>query len=218
MSRWLSMAKPKRSRRATIPGERLLDALAKTSFATMAILHRVAAENDLSLTQLRVAGILRDRRLRMAELAGYLGLEKSTMTGLVERAEARGIMARASGQDDGRVIDVFLTSEGLKLAAHVERQIQEALAPLTDRLEAADQRRLQELLERLLVEPGADDARGIVRTRTVATPPSRVRSRAQREWFIKRAAPCGMSSCWLVTAQSKPRKGISMAIAMRRDG
>ena len=79
----------------------------------------------------------------MAELAGYLGLEKSTMTGLVERAEARGIMARASGQDDGRVIDVFLTSEGLKLAARVERQIQEALAPLTDRLEAADQRRLR---------------------------------------------------------------------------
>jgi DNA-binding MarR family transcriptional regulator len=174
------MAKPKRSRRPTVPGERLLDALAQTSFATMAILHRVAAENDLSLTQLRVAGILRDRRLRMAELAGYLGLEKSTMTGLVERAEARGIMARASGQDDGRVIDVFLTSEGLKLAARVERQVQEALAPLTDRLEAADQRRLQGLLERLLLEPAADGAQGIVRTRVVATP-SRARSGAHRE-------------------------------------
>ena len=174
------MAKLKRSRPATVPGERLLDALAQTSFATMAILHRVAAANDLSLTQLRVAGILRDRRLRMAELAGYLGLEKSTMTGLVERAEARGIMARASGRNDGRAIDVFLSSEGLKLAAGVKRQIQEALAPLTDRLEAADQRRLEELLERLLVEPGADDARGIVRTRTVATP-SRARSRAHRE-------------------------------------
>lgn len=174
------MAQPKRSKRATVTGGRLLDALAQTSFATMAILHRVAAENDLSLTQLRVSGILRDRRLRMAELAGYLGLEKSTMTGLVERAEARGIMARAPSQDDGRVIEVFLTSEGLKLAARVERQIQEALAPLTDRLEAADQRRLQELLERLLVEPEADEVRGIVKTRAAATP-SRAGSRAQRE-------------------------------------
>jgi DNA-binding MarR family transcriptional regulator len=144
------LTKPKSSRRSAVPGEGLLDALAQTSFAMMAILHRVAAEHDLSLTQLRVGGILRDRRLRMAELAGYLGLEKSTMTGLVERAEARGIMARASNPDDGRVIEVFLTRDGLKLAERVRGQIQKALAPLTDRLDAADRRRLQESLERML--------------------------------------------------------------------
>lgn len=156
MSRWPAMAHPTRLKRSTAPGERLLDALAQTSFVTMAILHRVAAENDLSLTQLRVGGILRDRRLRMAELAGYLGLEKSTMTGLVERAEARGVMARASNPSDGRVIDVFLTREGLKLAEQIERQMQAALAPLTDRLDASGQHKLQELLERML----EGDARG----------------------------------------------------------
>ena len=58
----------------------------QTSFLTMATLSRIAADNDLSLTQLRVLAILRDRRLRMAELAAYLGLDKSTMTGLVARA------------------------------------------------------------------------------------------------------------------------------------
>ncbi len=85
----------------------LPDALAQAAFTTMAILNKLAAEHDLSLTQLRVAGILRDRRLRMVELAGYLGLEKSTMTGLVDRAEKRGLMARAPNADDGRAIDVF---------------------------------------------------------------------------------------------------------------
>lgn len=41
----------------------------------MAVLTKVAADNELSLTQLRVLAILRDRRLRMTALAGYLGLE-----------------------------------------------------------------------------------------------------------------------------------------------
>lgn len=144
------MAKPKLSKGADASGQGLLDALAQAAFATMAILNRLAAENELSLTQLRVAGILRDRRLRMVELAGYLGLEKSTMTGLVDRAEKRGLMARAPNQDDGRAIDVFLTKEGLELAQRMEAQWHAAMAPLTQRLDAADRKVLQGLLERLL--------------------------------------------------------------------
>lgn len=129
----------------------LVDALAQTSFATMAILNRLAAENDLSLTQLRVAGILRDRRLRMAELADYLGLEKSTLSGLVDRAEKRGLIARAPNPDDGRAIDVFLTKEGLELAERLQEQFQEAMTPLTAKLDPSERQRLQDLLERMLV-------------------------------------------------------------------
>lgn len=144
------MLKPKLAKRSAASNQGLLDALAQAAFTTMAILNKLAAEHDLSLTQLRVAGILRDRRLRMAELARYLGLEKSTMTGLVDRAEQRGLMARAPNPDDGRAIDVFLTKEGLKLAERVERQLQDAMAPLTTRLKASEQILLQGLLERLL--------------------------------------------------------------------
>src|SRR5262245_56114690 len=82
----------------------LVDALEQVSFATMAVLTKVGADNDLSLTQLRVLAILRDRRLRMSALADYLGLEKSTMTGLVARAERRGLLARAPSPEDGRAM------------------------------------------------------------------------------------------------------------------
>lgn len=116
----------------------------------MAILNKLAAENDLSLTQLRVSGILRDRRLRMAELADYLGLEKSTMSGLVDRAEKRGLMAREPSPDDGRAIDVFLTKDGQRLAQQMEAQLQDAMAPLVLRLKASEQKLLHGLLERLL--------------------------------------------------------------------
>jgi DNA-binding MarR family transcriptional regulator len=142
--------KAKVSKKSPTNSQGLLDALGLASFAIMAILNKLAAENDLSLTQLRVAGILRDRRLRMVELAAYLGLEKSTMTGLVDRAEKRGLMARAPNSEDGRAIDVFLTKEGLKLAAAMEAQWQKAMAPLIVRLDAAEQKGLQGLLERML--------------------------------------------------------------------
>ena len=131
-----------------------MDALARAAFATMAHLSRIGAENDLSLTQLRVFGILRDRRLRMTELADYLGLEKSTLSGLIDRAEKRGLVRRAQNGTDRRGFDVFLSPEGLAAAQLIRGRVADSLAPMTSRLGPAEQHRLQVLLERMLDEPG----------------------------------------------------------------
>jgi len=130
--------------------DKLVDALVQTAFRTMAALSRIGAEHDLSLTQLRALGILRDRRLRMTALADFLGLEKSTMTGLVDRAEKRGLLRRGPNASDGRAVDVFLSSDGAVLAGRVHAQVAEALSPTTGALAPAEQRRLQVLLDRML--------------------------------------------------------------------
>lgn len=136
------------------PGEgdqaALVDALAQVAFVTMAVLNKIGAEHDLSLTQLRVFGILRDRRLKMAELADYLGLDKSTMTGLVDRAVKRGILERAPNPTDGRAVDVFLSREGTELSDRLHAQFVQSLAPRTSALSPTDRNRLQTLLEQLL--------------------------------------------------------------------
>ncbi|NTX17210.1 MarR family transcriptional regulator [Myxococcus sp. CA051A] len=144
------MKKPTQS---SVPNEGLVDALVRAAFVTTSVLNRLGAENDLSLTLLRVCGILRDRRLRMVALADYLGLEKSTMTGLIDRAEKRGLVARSPSAEDGRAIDVFLTNQGAELVERLYSQVQQALAPLTERLNTADQQRLQALLLRMLDAP-----------------------------------------------------------------
>ena len=128
----------------------LIDALAKTSFVTMAVLTRTAAEHDLSLTQLRVIGILRDRRVKMSELADYLGLDKSTISGLVDRAERRRLLQRAPNPVDGRGVDVFLTAEGTELAGRGATQIAQSLLPMTSTLTRSETHRLTVLLERML--------------------------------------------------------------------
>jgi DNA-binding MarR family transcriptional regulator len=130
--------------------QELIDSLVRASFATMGVLTRIAAEHDLSLTQLRVIAILRDRRVKMSELANYLGLDKSTISGLVDRAEQRGLLRRAPNPADRRAIDVFLTAEGRQLAEVGASSITRSLSPMTGRLTAAETRRLTALLERLL--------------------------------------------------------------------
>jgi DNA-binding MarR family transcriptional regulator len=127
----------------------LIDVLVQATFMTMAVLSSVAADNDLSLTQLRVLAILRDRRVRMSALAAYLGLDRSTMSGLIERAEKRGLAARAPDPSDGRAVDVFLTRRGAEFADALYIRVEQELVPATDRLAPAQRRRLRALLRQL---------------------------------------------------------------------
>jgi DNA-binding MarR family transcriptional regulator len=130
----------------------LVDALAQTAFVTISVLTRVAAEHDLSLTQLRVLAILRDGPRRMNALAEHLGLERSTLTGLVDRAEQRGLLRRRSpaATTDGRAVEVSLTPAGRALARRGGDEVRTALAPVTEHLRADERRQLQRLLEHLL--------------------------------------------------------------------
>jgi DNA-binding MarR family transcriptional regulator len=134
--------------------QELISALVRASFATTAVLSRVAAKHDLSLTQLRVLAILRDRRVRLSDLADYLGLDKSTISGLVDRAEKRGLLQRAPNPADGRATDVFLTAEGMQLADLGEGKIARSLSPMTGKLTRAETIRLTALLEHVLKQKG----------------------------------------------------------------
>jgi DNA-binding MarR family transcriptional regulator len=110
----------------------------------------VAAANDLSLTQLRTLAILRDREPKMAELAAFLGQDKSSVSGLIDRAAKRGLVSRVGSSDDGRAVRVSLTPEGHALAAQLTDAMATLLAPVTGNLPPADQKRLATLLTKLL--------------------------------------------------------------------
>ncbi|WP_436738417.1 MarR family winged helix-turn-helix transcriptional regulator [Streptomyces sp. BBFR102] len=134
----------------------LVDALVRSTFQVVGVLTRIGAERDLSLTQLRVLGILRDRRPRMTELAALLGLDKSTLSGLVDRAEHRGLVARGKNPQDRRVVDVFLTPAGAELAEQVYAEVRRTLAPVTKRLDARERGQLVQLLHATIRPPDRD--------------------------------------------------------------
>ena len=128
----------------------LRDGLVQMSFAVIVVLNRVAAEQDLSLTQLRVLGILRDREPAMAELAMYLGLERSTVSGLIDRAVQRGLVRKSADTADGRSVRVSLTAEARRLEPRLIAQIGELMAPMTDRLNSSERKRMTGLLTKAL--------------------------------------------------------------------
>lgn len=130
--------------------DELRDSLVQVSFAVIAALSRIAAEHDLSLTQLRVLGILRDREPAMAELATYLGLERSTVSGLIDRAAQRDLVRKTTDAADGRSVRVSLTAEARRLVTAVTAEIGALMAPLTDRLNLGEQKRLASLLLKAL--------------------------------------------------------------------
>jgi MarR family transcriptional regulator, lower aerobic nicotinate degradation pathway regulator len=130
--------------------DELRDALAQMSFALMAVLTEVAAEHDLSLTQLRVLGILRDREPTMAELATFTGLERSTISGLIDRAAQRGLVAKIADPRDGRSVRVTLTESAGELAREIAAAVGDRITPLTGTLSIAEQKRLTALLTKAL--------------------------------------------------------------------
>jgi DNA-binding MarR family transcriptional regulator len=143
----------------------IVDALAQLSFLVQGTLAKHAAAHDLSLVQTRLLGVLRDREPTMQQLAKLLDLDKSSVTGLVDRAEQRGLVARVPSRQDGRSVRVTLTDEGRSLvgefAAGFEADVAELLGGLSDRQRSSLTRLLERVVERYAGRQGLDLAAGV---------------------------------------------------------
>jgi MarR family transcriptional regulator, organic hydroperoxide resistance regulator len=110
----------------------------------------VAAELDLHPAQ---AGALvqmePDTPMPMNELATMLHCDNSNVTGIVDRLEARGLVARQPHEHDRRVRHVVLTARGVAASEHVRATMSRAPEAF-NQLTAADQRALRDILRRAL--------------------------------------------------------------------
>lgn len=89
--------------------------------------------------------------LPMNELASLLGCDNSNVTGLIDRLEARDLVARQPSPYDRRVKHVVLTDAGQELRA---RMLVRVGQPPTgfERLTTAEQRQLRDLMRKMLVD------------------------------------------------------------------
>jgi DNA-binding MarR family transcriptional regulator len=140
--------------RTTAPGRAddlgIVDALAQLTFLVQGKLARLTAAHDLSLIQTRLLGVLRDREPTMRELATLLDLDKSSVTGLVDRAEKRGLVRRSPSDEDRRTVRVVLTSAGRELVTIVGDRFRADIEEATATLSPADRARLSALATRIV--------------------------------------------------------------------
>jgi DNA-binding MarR family transcriptional regulator len=132
----------------------LVDGLFQLSFLLQGRLARIAAAHELSPVQVRLLGILRDREPGMQELARYLELEKSSLSGLVDRAEARGLVERVPSSDDRRAMSVRMTARGQKLARTIVDEVNAEVATLVAVLPAKERAQLTSLAARIVEASG----------------------------------------------------------------
>jgi MarR family transcriptional regulator, lower aerobic nicotinate degradation pathway regulator len=128
----------------------LVDGLVQLSFLVQSVLAQTAAGHDLTVAQLRLLGILRDREPGMLALARHLGLDKSSATGLIDRAERRGLVQRASTIEDGRAVRVSTTPLGRELTEQVNADVVVRIQALGHSLSAADQRTFTSLVSQIV--------------------------------------------------------------------
>ena len=109
--------------------------LVQLSGLVQAVFVRVAERHDLPPVQARMLCVLAEGARGMAELARVFGVEKAALTGLVDRAERRGLAERSPVPGDRRAVRVALTDAGRRSAAtfhaEVTAELDQLLAPLS---------------------------------------------------------------------------------------
>jgi DNA-binding MarR family transcriptional regulator len=109
-------------------------ALIRLSLAVQYVLQDLSRRHDLTPQQSVLLSSLLERPVGMAELSDRLHIEKSTLTGLVDRAERRGLVHRTPDPGDRRALRVALTVEGREVADTFYRAVTEALLAHLDGL------------------------------------------------------------------------------------
>jgi DNA-binding MarR family transcriptional regulator len=110
----------------------------------------LTAASELDLHPAQAGALLQmepGTAMPMHELATMLACDNSNVTGIVDRLEARGLVARRPYAQDRRVKHVVLTAAGSALREQVRAGIVEAPEAIR-RLSAADQRLLRDVLRR----------------------------------------------------------------------
>ncbi|MCF6467829.1 winged helix-turn-helix transcriptional regulator [Nonomuraea sp. MG754425] len=136
---------------------KLATGLVRLAHLVSRVYAEVSREFELTPQQIQLLCVLLDGPTGMTEMSRALGLEKSSMTGLVDRAERRGIVVRVRDQRDRRACDVALTEQGRTIAHAAHRKVTAQVEALVGAIDPGDRERLESVVT------------GIVRGRDVLT-------------------------------------------------
>ncbi len=114
------------------------DGLIRLSGLTQAVFAQVAERHGLPSAQARMLCLLAAGPRGMSELAGMLGVEKAALTGLADRAQRRGLIARTAVPGDRRALSITLTPAGASAATAFHRELSAELTRLTEVLPPAE--------------------------------------------------------------------------------
>ncbi|HKK35812.1 MAG TPA: MarR family transcriptional regulator [Paracoccaceae bacterium] len=139
-----------RGSRSTARPERLAHALARVSRRLEEELGLALREARVPIEQFRILEALAERGpATMGSLADAALVERPTLTKIVDRMVAAGLVFRRPDDEDRRRVHVALSDDGAALAGRLGSAARAQERRLASRLGAADAARLRALLDAL---------------------------------------------------------------------
>jgi len=136
--------------------------ISRASLAVARHLKRALAAAGLDPVRPSYLGVLmalwREDSLRCVDLGRQVGLEPSSMTGLLDRMERDGLIARAADPGDRRAQRICLTRQGRDLREQVLAIVDQALSGVLNGVAEGDIEHLKATLRQVLTNldsPGA---------------------------------------------------------------
>lgn len=114
---------------------------------------KIQKEYGVSIPQVLCLGFLRDSENYQAtqgEIRKYLNLNSSTVSGIINRLEKKGLIARLPKSGDKRVVKISLTSSGDTLLSTIPSLLHEQLSARLQTLESGKLRELEGGLDTLV--------------------------------------------------------------------
>ena len=137
------------------PGADVVRGLLQLTTVVQAAYACVSERHDLTPVQARLLCVLLDGPRGMAELAHCFGVEKAALTGLMDRAERRGLARRSPVPGDRRALQATLTDTGRRAAAAFHAEVGAELSGLIAPLAPRDRERFRAALAEIIAGHGA---------------------------------------------------------------
>ncbi|WP_113697775.1 MarR family winged helix-turn-helix transcriptional regulator [Amycolatopsis albispora] len=118
-------------------GTELATALVRLSHLVQRVFTDASRDHDLTQPQAQLLCALNAGPVGMTELSRVLHLEKSSLTGLVDRVERRGLVRRVRDDHDRRACRIELTEQGAELGQRAHNDVVDRLDELTAGMPAA---------------------------------------------------------------------------------
>lgn len=127
-------------------------ALVRLSFLVQSVYAEVCAGYDVTPPQAQLLCVIRDRPRGMTELGEMLRLEKSSLSGLVDRVERRGLLRRTSSPTDRRAVTIEVTPPGKAIVDPLYDEVSQRLDRIVTGLSPADRERFTRLATRIVLQ------------------------------------------------------------------
>jgi DNA-binding MarR family transcriptional regulator len=135
----------------TVQEEAIL-ALVRTADQLAAPMNEVLREANLSQSQYNILRILRGagaEGLACGEISERMVRRDPDLTRLLDKLEARGLVTRARGTNDRRVVLASITADGLALLASLDKPVQASIRTILAHVPDERLRTLVEILEEI---------------------------------------------------------------------